>query len=200
MTTRTILNRQESRRQHTREGITQAALALLLEVGYAGVSVRAITERADIGYGTFYVHYTDKDDAIWDVIHNLAETERRQTEADLATVPYPLKEYLSWVRMFTYAYENRVGFMQFFGPQGSAVLTARYLDYLTHIHEENLQAGRYSAGIDVPPDFLANFMAGALMRLFQWWLSDPDHTTPETMARLLFRVAYRTEPPEIRQG
>jgi AcrR family transcriptional regulator len=191
-----ILNRQERRRQHTREGIQAATLALLLEIGYADLSVRAITDRADIGYGTFYVHYTDKDDAVWDVIHALAETERRRTETELAAVPYPLKEYRSWVWLFTYAYENRVGFMQFFGPQGSAVLTARYQEYLMHIHEENLRAGRYSAGIDLPPAFLANFMAGGLMRLLQWWLADPGGTTPEEMARLLFRTAYRADPPE----
>jgi len=195
MTVGTILNRQERRRQHTREGIQQATLALLQEVGYADLSVRAITERDDIGYGTFYVHYGDKDDAVWDVIYALAENERRKTEAELADVPYPLKEYHSWVRMFAYAHQYRDGFMQFFGPQGSAVLTARYQDYLMHIHEENLRAGRYSAGIDLPPDFLANFMAGGLMRLFQWWLADPNAADPEDMARQLFRAIYRTEPP-----
>lgn len=195
MSVGTILNRQERRRQHTREGIQQATLALLQEIGYADLSVRAITERADIGYGTFYVHYGDKDDAVWDVIYALAESERRKTETELADVPYPLKEYRSWVRMFAYAHQYRDGFMQFFGPQGSAVLTARYQDYLMHIHEENLRAGRYSAGIDLPPDFLANFMAGGLMRLFQWWLADPNAADPEEMARQLFRAIYRTEPP-----
>ncbi len=196
MTVGTILNRQERRRQHTREGIQLATLTLLQEIGYADLSVRAITDRADIGYGTFYVHYADKDDAVWDVIYALAETERLKTESELADVPYPLKEYRSWVRMFTYAHQNRASFMQFFGPQGSATLTARYLDYLMHIHEENLRAGRYSAGLDLPPDFLANFMAGGLMRLFQWWLADLDSAAPEEMARRLFRATYRAEPPD----
>jgi AcrR family transcriptional regulator len=193
--TQAILNRQERRRQHTREGIQAATLALLRESGYAHLSVRAITDRADIGYGTFYVHYADKDDAVWDVIYHLAEEERRVTERELTAVPYPLKEYRSWLRIFSNAYDNRVHFMQFFGPQGSAVLTARYLDYLMHIHEDNLRAGRYSTGLDAPPAFLANFMAGGLMRLLQWWLADPAHATPQEMARLLFLTVYRVEPP-----
>jgi hypothetical protein len=33
------------------------------------------------------------------------------------------------------------------------------------------------------------------MRLFQWWLADPNAADPEDMARQLFRAIYRAEPP-----
>ena len=54
----------ERRKRHTREQIKLATGMLMLEHGYAGLSVQKITERADIGYGTFYLHYHDIDDAV----------------------------------------------------------------------------------------------------------------------------------------
>ena len=43
-------------------------IALILEKGYESVTIRDITERADIGYATFFRHYHAKDDLLQDVL------------------------------------------------------------------------------------------------------------------------------------
>jgi AcrR family transcriptional regulator len=48
----------------TRAAIRRAALALVAEHGLDGVSVEQIAERADVGYRTFFNHFSNKEDAL----------------------------------------------------------------------------------------------------------------------------------------
>ena len=59
------MNRAERRREQTLMQLRQAAMELIFEDGYANLTIRAITERADLGYGTFYLYFAEKDDIVW---------------------------------------------------------------------------------------------------------------------------------------
>src|SRR5690349_10717909 len=52
--------RQQRRTEQTRSRLIDAALQLFLERGYDAVSIGEITERADLGAGTYYLHFRDK--------------------------------------------------------------------------------------------------------------------------------------------
>src|SRR6266849_6503360 len=60
-----IRDRRVRRTQHL---LARALIALTLEKGYEAVTIRDITERADIGYATFFRHYHDKDELLEDVL------------------------------------------------------------------------------------------------------------------------------------
>ena len=53
--------RRERRRTETRERIFRAALALFAERGFAAVTVKDITEAADVGKGTFFNYFPSKE-------------------------------------------------------------------------------------------------------------------------------------------
>jgi AcrR family transcriptional regulator len=53
-------SRQQRRTEKTRERLLDAALEVFLERGYDGASPGLVTERADLGTGTFYLHFRDK--------------------------------------------------------------------------------------------------------------------------------------------
>ena len=55
------LTRGERRKAVTRERLLQAAADVYAEVGVEGATIAAITEQADVGLGTFYLHFDDKD-------------------------------------------------------------------------------------------------------------------------------------------
>jgi AcrR family transcriptional regulator len=48
----------------TRRQLQDALMALVLEKGYDAVTIEDITERADLGRTTFYLHYKDKDELL----------------------------------------------------------------------------------------------------------------------------------------
>lgn len=189
------LNRVERRRIRTREQLVQAATELLNEVGYARLTIKAITERADLGYGTFYLYFQDMDDIVWAGLYEVIERARIYTEEQISGLPSPLREYQSWVHIFEFAAQSRDSIVALFGRNGSAKLLQRYQDYLSVTHEENLRLGRYSSGLDLPPAFLAQFITGALVRLLIWWAETPSDTTPTQMADMLFEVIYRQPAP-----
>ncbi len=190
------MNRAERRRQHTREQLKVAALELLYEKGYAHLTIKSVTERADLGYGTFYLYFAEKDDIVWDVILDLAQLEEQRINKLLDGIPFPRREYLSWIELFRFAYNSREYFVPMLGSKGSNILSGRYQNWLADIHEANLKAGTYSAALDLPPTFLAQFIAGALMRLLVWWLETPNTYTPEDMADMMYQTVYREVPPK----
>jgi AcrR family transcriptional regulator len=58
------IDRRARRSQATREAIRSAAMELVAEHGLEAVSVEQIAERADVGYRTFFNHFTCKEDAL----------------------------------------------------------------------------------------------------------------------------------------
>src|SRR2546421_5853739 len=58
---------QDRRVRRTQHLLAKALIALTLEKGYESVTIRDITERADIGYATFFRHYHSKDELLQDV-------------------------------------------------------------------------------------------------------------------------------------
>jgi AcrR family transcriptional regulator len=56
----TTPSRQQRRTERTRARLLDAALGLFLEQGYDGVTLGEIPKRADLGAGTFYLHFSDK--------------------------------------------------------------------------------------------------------------------------------------------
>src|SRR5262245_23084065 len=55
------------RRRETRRRLLNAALKLMAERGVDGVAVNEITEEADVGFGSFYNHFSSKE-AIHDAL------------------------------------------------------------------------------------------------------------------------------------
>lgn len=52
--------RQQRRTDHTRGRLLDAALDVMLERGYERASLGEVTQRADLGTGTLYLHFRDK--------------------------------------------------------------------------------------------------------------------------------------------
>ena len=59
---------QDRRIRRTQNSLARALIEVTLEKGYEAVTVRDITDRADVGYATFYRHYQDKDALLVDVL------------------------------------------------------------------------------------------------------------------------------------
>ncbi|QYR22894.1 TetR/AcrR family transcriptional regulator [Paenibacillus sp. sptzw28] len=55
-----IERRHDRRIQRTQQLLRQAFIEIMREKGFAAMSVRDITERANVNRGTFYIHFTDK--------------------------------------------------------------------------------------------------------------------------------------------
>jgi AcrR family transcriptional regulator len=82
----TVTGRRETKRTATRARLLQAARELIGEGGFDAVTIADVTERAEVGFGTFYGYFETKDAlvraVILDAIGHLAEANDALT-ADL---------------------------------------------------------------------------------------------------------------------
>jgi AcrR family transcriptional regulator len=190
------LNRAQRRKLQTRGRLMEATGVLLNTEGYRNLTVRAITEQADLGYGTFYLHFDHLDDAVWAVLEQTANETNVQMNAQFAKEPPQRRAYLSWITMYEFVGETGPLFLEMFGRYGSARLSLAYQDWLAATHETNMTAGAYEAHAGLPIPFQAQYMAGATLRLLCWWVENNYPHPPEHMAKLLYEMTYREPLPE----
>src|SRR5574341_140916 len=74
----------DRRIQRTKQALREALMQLIKEKGYDSISVEEITQKANIGRATFYLHYKDKEDLLIDEFSELAN-ERART---LSGIPF----------------------------------------------------------------------------------------------------------------
>ncbi len=189
------LTRHERRRLQTRQQLIQATLDLVLEKGYGAVSVQDITDRADLGRGTFYIHFKDKDEVLWTAFQDLFERLESEAHARLER-DAPQVEYYGLLNIFRHADKNRDLYRVLFGSQGSAMLTSRAQDFLARAFRDDIRQARPpEVDFHLPEEFEAQLLTGIFSRLLYWWLEKPSRYSAEQMATMTYEALYRKQPP-----
>src|SRR5512134_2395474 len=65
-------NKTDRRIQRTCQSLRTALLELIQKKEYDGISIEEITERANVGRATFYLHYKDKEDLLLEEFREMA--------------------------------------------------------------------------------------------------------------------------------
>ena len=156
---------QDRRVRRTQHLLAKALIALTLEKGYESVTLRDITERADIGYATFFRHYRDKDDLLQDVLDvvydefiNLLSPEALDADPTAVGVLLfrQIQERSEVVRVLL----------------GSHTLLPR----LTEVAAQNIVKDHTPRPAStVPLEIAAYHIVTSTISLVQWWL---DHNMP----------------------
>lgn len=191
-------SRHERRRLQTRNLLIQSTLQLVLEKGYESITIQDITDRADLGRGTFYLHFKDKEDVIWtafrELFQELEQEAHRQLDRNL-----PQVEYYGLLNIFRHADINRDLYRVIFGGRGSAMLTARVQDFLANVFLYDIRNAPPPSEINfnLPEEFEAQLLTGVISRTLYWWLETPSGYTAEQMAAMTYMALYRKQPPRL---
>src|SRR5919108_3084865 len=70
--TQLLKNKTDRRIQRTCKALRTALLEIIKEKGYDAISIEEITERANVGRATFYLHYKDKEDLLLEEFREMA--------------------------------------------------------------------------------------------------------------------------------
>ena len=79
-----VKSKTDRRIQRTRQSLRTALLELIKEKGYDAISIEEITERANVGRATFYLHYKDREDLLLEEFSEMAN-EKVQVSKDQGT-------------------------------------------------------------------------------------------------------------------
>jgi AcrR family transcriptional regulator len=173
-------------------------LQLVLEKGYDAISIQDITEGADLGRGTFYLHFKDKEEIIWTMFQEMFR-ELEQDAHNRINRSMPQVEYYGLLNIYHHAEKNGDLYRMMLGGQGSALLTARVQDLLAKIFLNDIHNAPEPQDDDfnLPEEFEAQLLTGVISRLVFWWLETPNNYTAGQMAAMTYQALYRREPPVL---
>lgn len=189
-------HRGAKRRAKTRADLLAAARKVFAKKGYHDASILDITEAADVGVGTFYLHFADKDEAfntlIDEVFHILEEqviTEVRSHEAITLTVTVH--------SIFRHAYAQRDLFSIALASGAQVSRTIRVEDTiaggLIRVFEQVPQPEDLQ-GYDI--QLLARLVTGVIAQGIIWWF-DQDEPGPEEMANNVLTLLAHGLPASL---
>lgn len=185
------------KRAHTRAELLKAARQVFAKRGYHDASIAEITELADVGVGTFYLHFRDKDEIFTTMLTDGMRALRDQVQAEVERVA-PERAFPIAVRaIFRYAYAQRDLFQ--IALSGERRLSAT-LKAQSHMIEgftqalERLQSLGQLEGFDVP--LLARFITGIITQGIIWWFEN-EAPPPDVMADQVLRLLREGLPAQL---
>lgn len=184
---------EDRRVRRSRRALRDALISLVLERGYASVTVEDITARADLGRATFYTHYTDKDDLLNHIVTDLIDElqERQRPLVSTSSVGFTGKPILE---MFRHAAEERDTYRVILRGEGDGRALRRFIDDRAAIAAVVFAARAESQGAtpNIDIDLLARAWVGEQITVLQWWLEPETPTmSPEEVTNMLRDLSLR---------
>lgn len=161
----------------THDLLAKALIELTLERGYDAVTIRDITERADVGYATFFRHYADKEALLQDVLHVFVEelTEKVSNSGNGKDIEEEGRV------IFEYIYQHSALCRLLLASKGtSAILKA--VEQAGHMGKR--QSNQLVPNAKVPIEIALNHWLVATIALIDWWLQHEMPYTPAQMGEI----------------
>ncbi|MFJ8148684.1 TetR/AcrR family transcriptional regulator [Streptomyces sp. NPDC096048] len=166
-------NRFERRRAATRRALVRAAREILADTDDTSVSIQAIAERADVGFGSFYNHFESKAELFDAAVADALEEFGQAFDDQLRGVEDPAELVAAGFRLSARMADSHPELMQVVRRRG-----------LAHLHsdlglaprarrdvERGIASGRFAA---VDPVVAVSALGGALLALVELRFARPD--------------------------
>lgn len=169
----------------TKRLLAQALVELVNEQPYEDITIRDITDRADIGYATFFRHYDGKDDLMLEIFTQLI-TDLESLNENRINHSFEREGYL----FFQHISDNAALYRSILD---SRAFSRKLREHITLIvraqivenHADELQLSQ------IPLDIAAHHIVASLLGLADWWLSNSQPYTVAQMARFYERLVVQ---------
>ena len=198
-------SKMDRRIQRTRQSLRTALLELIKEKGYDAISIEEITERANVGRATFYLHYKDKEDLLLEEFSEMANDKVQvlseipfsawlQSQEDTAPAggkrPAP-----PLLIVFEHIYDNSELYYILLKSEKSSRIVERIRKISTaaivKFMETKAKTDPIPLHFKVPIEFFAAFFSGALLSTVDWWLEEEMRHTPGEITRLFQNLFFK---------
>ena len=175
------MEKTDRRIRKTQQALSDALVALILEKGYDSITIKDLTERADVAHATFYRHYHDKDELL------MRKLEEVVKEIEALTSEPALQDAEGYL-IFKHAQENSTLYRILLSSQGTQQVRKWLKDRMaanTLRLCKPLSANQEGL---IPPQVAANHIAASLLQLIEWWLDHEMPYPPHQMAKIYDRL------------
>lgn len=171
----------DRRIQRTRRLLGDALLALIVEKGYAAITIQDILNRANLGRSTFYAHYRDKDDLLAGEFEHFKELFE-QFDAQPLAEGHRLhsRERSLSLAFFRHAGEQHCLYKAMVGKRGGETVRKLLYQYISGLMKSHLE--QYipdDENMAVPREVVVHYFISSFLALLTWWLDNDMPYSPE---------------------
>jgi AcrR family transcriptional regulator len=176
-------NRLDRRKARTRQALVDAAVRLIAEGRGERASIQEITEAADIGFGSFYNHFTSKEELFQTASEEVLERWAQMIDAACAGLDGPAEVFaislrisgrLAWTHPDIAAFITGAGFDLLDAPRGLAPRALRDI-------RAAQAAGRFTIA---DAEIGLSAVAGGLLGLLRLHARNPERVTESSVDEL----------------
>jgi len=176
----------DRRVQRTLQMLSDALFALIVERGYDAITVQDITEQANIGRATFYLHYHDKEQLLEASILGIFD---ELTKHIGPAQDSPATEQSLSIRVFQHVAERHKLYHALFQEGGPPSIVIRMQKWLASLIQHRVLRSHIEQSTrEVDAELLAMHCAGSLLALVIWWLDHDLTPTAEQMGYLFWQL------------
>jgi AcrR family transcriptional regulator len=179
----------DRRVQRTRQMLQEALLQLLIEYKYEGITVADITEQANVGRTTFYLHYHDKEELLRESTNMLMSSLMLDMEpGETLTCP----EHT--VRIFQHVAQRRQLYQALLREHEHTNIGDLMRNYFVDLHQRVILRDLLDSKSLSPlsGELIAAHSAGALFSLLSWWLTHETFPSAEQMAAFFWQLMEKS--------
>jgi AcrR family transcriptional regulator len=190
----------DRRVKKTRRALREAMSNLMAEKGYDQVTVEELTDRADIGRTTFYLHYSAKQDLLLEQFGELLDNlviqlsqiplSSWRQEGDSFIVDEQPNRPICMI--FQHAADNEELYRIVLQGDGVDQASERLQTVMTNAVDTYLRNklgdDQEQIKIQIPIDVFANYFAGAMLGVIKWWLEAGMPYTSGEMEAIFFQM------------
>jgi len=178
---------EDRRSRRSQKLLKKGLLELMREKKFSAISVRDVTERADMNRGTFYLHYPDTTSLLQSVETDMLAEAQILIDEHLAEFEAGGSLRPVFKPILDYIVEHRPEFEALFATNSTSNFTDRLQD-LIHRNGVSLVQAKFHGVASSQMDFLINFIGYGLIGLIKTWF-DQDMVIPrENLVQLADRL------------
>ncbi|MFW5713582.1 MAG: TetR/AcrR family transcriptional regulator [Brevefilum sp.] len=184
-----MARRMDRRVQRTRKLLQEALMALILEEGYDAISIQDITDKANLGRATFYLHFKDKDELLLEVMDQFLADFLDQVP-QFSQTQWRLEDPKAIIKLFDFAADHYDLYRILIIGSGGITASRQLHQTIAENIEACIQKEIEEQGAHpiVPPEFIANYFAGSLLATIYWWLDSDLPYSVEEMAEMFQKI------------
>lgn len=192
--------RSSRRSRETRHKLLNAAERIFLEKGYDSATTREISERADLGAGTFYVYFRDKRD-IYDALVRRSNREMHRQWLEARRPEMSVEEQVVAALRVSFKYfRDNADLSRLFlteGPPVDAEYTMRLRSGIGAELHAILKDAIESGGVsEIEPAVLSTVIMGISVVMGRWLLSPQPPENAAEIEEEIIRFCLRGMRPD----
>ncbi|SJZ51479.1 transcriptional regulator, TetR family [Pilibacter termitis] len=176
----------------TQKAIFEAFIKLSGEKGVESVTVQDISKEAMINRATFYAHYKDKEDLYNQILDSLVTSFTSVIDEEKVIVKNRLQVKKIELILSIFYKEVRSTLSSayaLFEGSSQEILRQKFAAVLQKKYETIFKVLRITENkIEVPVDFIIEYMTGIFISTLHWWMKTDSEMTPQQMAQLVVKL------------